>query len=666
MLNAHTEEFDRLVAAEHPGPEVYARIIERLVVVTEAKAGAFWNCEQLPFVPIAHYSVGQAAKLGFTQADHERILSQVVQQQRSAVVRTKSLDGSAAPFIFFAALKGPRPRIVELVFPNAHPIGESREFLHELNRLCEVLSKLQPITLDTFTHSTNSIGTASAESAAKPGTLSLAAFSRFTGALHSSIDPRMTCANIANETRQLLDCDRVSVVLWQRRRFRIVAISGQPSVNRRSNTVQSLERLAAEVLKAKSQLWYPSDSENVPQIKQLLDQYLLLSATRSLVIQPIASRAPLDNEDPEAHYSKNNSIIGGIIYEHARQSWDQSAKSSELKLVTQHAGTAFRNAKQHRDLFLYPLWRWLGKSKLLTVPGLLPKSLVLIALVVAISLFLALWPASFYISASGVLVPQHRQLIFPKTPGEVVSVQVEHGQWVKQGEPLALLRSDDLRLRLEDVNGRMETLKQRRSAMERSKFKNVGSTPASASSIDENLGALQAEIDSLERQAEGLTRMETDLRVVSPVAGQVITWDVTQKLAGRTVTPQNVLMEIADTGGPWQLELELEDRRIEHLIRGLKSSRDAQLQVQFTLAANPGRTYEGKVTEVSQAVQLNHDNQQVMRVKVDIDEDALELKQARTGVSAKIYTGETTSLGYLWLHEVPRALNRYVFFYFVR
>ena len=665
MVKIDLQEFDRLASAERPGLEIYSQIIERLVAVTEAKAGAFWNCDHTPFVPIAHHSVGEAARLGFSQHDHDRILSQVLEQQRSAVVSTKALDNGDAPTIFFAPLKGDTKRVVELVFPSDHRIRQSREFLQELNRLCDVFGKLRPLT--TGPVPTTGALTANQSAVANPKPeLSIAAFSRYSHILHCSIDRRLTCANMANETRLLLDCDRVSVVLSQRSRFRIAAISGQPSVNRRSNTVQLLEKLAAEVLKAKSTLWYPTDTDIVPQINTLLDQYLLISTTRTLVIQPIFATAPTRSEDPAALASPADEVIGGIIYEHNRQPWTRDERMADIQLTTQHGGDALRNARQHQALFLYPLWRWLGRSKLLTSPALLPKSLLALAAMVAVCLFLTFWPAAFYISASGILVPQQRQLIFAKTTGEIINVPVEHGQWVKKDQPLAMLRSEDLQLRLEDVNGRIETLKQRRSAMERSKFKNSGGPTAAAGAIDENLGSLQAEIDSLQRQADGLSRMQEDLRVLSPVDGQVITWDVAQKLSGRSVTPQNVLMEIADTRGAWQLELDLEDRRIEHLLRGLKSSGDGKLHVKFTLAADPYRTYDGTITEISRAIQLNQDNQQMMRVKVDIDEDALELKQARTGVSAKIYTGEETSLGYLWLHEIPRTLNRYVFFYFVR
>ncbi|MCC6507909.1 MAG: hypothetical protein IT423_02295, partial [Pirellulaceae bacterium] len=394
------EEFDRLVtSAERPGLGVYSRIMERLVAVTGAKAGAFWNCDDKPFTAIVHYSAGEAAKIGFSQSDHDRILAQVVQQQRSAVVKSKAIDSSEAPTLFFAPVKGHTRRVVELVFPGNHRIRSSREFLQELHRICEVFEKLQPLAN-------------AAMDSARPVAqehISVEAFSRYVHALHSSMDGRLTAANIANESRQLLDCDRVSVVHWHRGRFRILAISGQVAVNRRSNTVQLLERLAAEVLKAKTELWYPTDEELVPQIKSVLDAYLVQATTRSLVIQPIAALALAQHEDTDESQRTSNVVIGGVIYEHNRELWSRAEQATTLNLTTQQSGNAFRNAKQHQELFLYPLWRWLGKSRLLTSPARLPTTLLVFAALVALSLFLAFWPVPFYISASGILVPQDRR-----------------------------------------------------------------------------------------------------------------------------------------------------------------------------------------------------------------------------------------------------------------
>ncbi len=98
MIKIDKDEFDRLVnASMQPGRDDFARILESLVTMTDAKAGALWKCDQMPFAFIAHHAVGEAARLSFSQNDHDRILAQVAGQQHSAVVKTKSADGQDAP-----------------------------------------------------------------------------------------------------------------------------------------------------------------------------------------------------------------------------------------------------------------------------------------------------------------------------------------------------------------------------------------------------------------------------------------------------------------------------------------------------------------------------------------------------------------------------------------
>ena len=63
---------------------------------------------------------------------------------------------------------------------------------------------------------------------------------------------------------------------------------------------------------------------------------------------------------------------------------------------------------------------------------------------------------------------------------------------------------------------------------------------------------------------------------------------------------------------------------------------------------------------------VSEDNQQVIRVEVAVDDPSVPVQQARSGVTAKIYTGYRTSVGYLWLHDVSDAFHRYVSFYLAR
>ncbi len=669
------DQFEQLVSSKIPADQLYAQFIQSLVTVTSARAGGVWICEQNQFRPMAYFASGQAARVAFTQKEHQRVLSDVIQQQRSAILNTpKSADADSLT-IFAAPLKT-NGRVVELVFAAEHPDLSSADFIRDLNRVCQMMDQRPEVDAVTTQArpaqpaATQAAGVSIQAGSSNANQLSTARdlpaveLSQFVHALHQSIDLNLTCSNVVNETRRLLDCDRVSVLLKHRGNYRIRAISGQYSVNRRSNTVKQLETLAAEILKTGNEFWYPAESEIAPQLRKLLDQYLTTSTTRSLVVHPIAVSQSVSVEDPEVDL-KDEPTIAGIVYEHFQNQWDRSTKESQLRLATEHSRDAIRNAVEHSSLFLYPFWRFLGKTGVLTKARNLPKTLAFLLGVSAVLLFLIFWPSQFYVVGSGVLVPQNRKLVFPHATGEVVSVLAKHGQLVQENQPLVKLKNEDLQLRIADTTGKLDALKLRKSAIERSKFQN-SATATGANATDENLGSLQAEIEALERQQQSLFRIEQQLDVLSPMSGQVITWDVDQKLEGRSVSPQNVLMEVAEIDGPWQVELDIEDRKIEHLLRGLKTSQNAQLQVRFTLAADPSQSYNGVITQVANSLQLDQEHRQMLRVKVDLDSSTMQLKQARTGVVAKIYTGETTSVGYLWLHEIPRALKHYITFYFVR
>ncbi len=176
------------------------------------------------------------------------------------------------------AAEGDTKRVLELVFPAAHDQIGSREFLQQLNQLCGMIEKLQPAANRAASIHTPAIGPAVLAAQPKKldghtNSISLPAFQSLCAYIEQFHRQAIDIAPTSPmKFRALLDVDRVSVVLHHRGRFRIVSISGQPSVNRRSNTVQLLEKLAAEVFKAKSELWYPSDEEIVPQIKTILDQ----------------------------------------------------------------------------------------------------------------------------------------------------------------------------------------------------------------------------------------------------------------------------------------------------------------------------------------------------------------------------------------------------------
>ena len=642
----------------------YSEVVKHLIAHSGASGAVVWDCNQEPFRIVAEHYSGENINLWCTKSQHEQLLRQVSENRRGAIITNDANETqSDKPPILVAPIIGSQEsgepeKLVELIFAEGKEVPDPSQKLAQLIGFCDHLRKYITVGPDRQLSLTD---TASAPVA----TPSIDSFAQFSRAVHRSIDRADTCSNVANESRLLTQCDRVTVVLKKHGKFRIFSISGQPSVNRRSNTVQAIEKLAERVLQTSSEFWFPDDQTLAPQVREALDDYLEISATRSIAIVPVYDREIEHNEDPDDSRRRKPKVIGGIVYEHSRQQWDSNQMKPALRMVSEHCGTAIRNSQEHQGLFLYPVWRLLGKSRILTAPRFLPKALMVCGAILAFVLFLVYFQTPFYVAAEGELLPTRRQLVFPQTEGEVVEVVVDHGEAVTQGQTLVNLKSDDLSLRIEDVSGRLETLVERKGSIQRVKFR---SDREEKEANDESLRAIQAEIESLQRQLEELNRIENKLTVESPIDGQVITWDIKQNLKGRVVSPQNQLMEIADTSGPWQLSLEVPDKHADKILLAWErrqSGQDDALQVRFSLASDPGQSYEGHVAMVGNEIQLNEDHQQVLRVKVELDSSAIALKKARTGVSAKLYTGEDTSMGYLWLSEIPDAFRRYVLFYFV-
>ena len=67
----------------------------------------------------------------------------------------------------------------------------------------------------------------------------------------------------------------------------------------------------------------------------------------------------------------------------------------------------------------------------------------------------------------------------------------------------------------------------------------------------------------------------------------------------RPVTRGQNLMTIVDPDTSWQIELEMPEKRLAHLIRARQES-DQPLKVTFGLVSNPGTEYEGELLHIDE------------------------------------------------------------------
>ena len=406
--------------------------------------------------------------------------------------------------------------------------------------------------------------------------------------------------------------------------------------------------------------WYPTAEELPPQIEGPLQDYLANSATRTLVAVPVFDKVETEQLEVDAH-RETKKLIGGIIVEHCREQWDREQLAPVVELATKHGSDAYRNSWNHQSLFLYTIWKWIGKSKIVFAARHLPKTLAAITGLTLLTLALVFVQTDFQLSCNGSLIPQQRELVFAKSPGLVEEVLVEHGQKVEAGVPIIKLSDLNLDYQLSEIEGQITEVSESIRAIESSR---LGTRRGDEESLQqENLLAHQVELASLKEQERIYRDRQEALVVTSPLAGQVMTWDVRKRLQNRTVGVVDQLMEIANVDGKWTLELDLPDRKVGHFMKRWNKAQedDEPIDVEFILAAEPGVTHVGQVKAVGTSTEVNAANEHHLKILVDIDIESIDVRQSRSGVSANIDCGKS-SLGYSWFHPVQEFFQAKVLF----
>ena len=160
----------------------------------------------------------------------------------------------------------------------------------------------------------------------------------FARLVHDNLDLRDTAFTIANEGRQLIGCDRVSVAIKKGGRCKVQAISGQDSIENRSNIVLALNNLATRVVSAGESLWYDGSVEDLPpQLEEAIEDYVDLSHGRTIAVLPI--RRPEKVIEGDVHSKEtvqSNPLItsgdSSIFFSCAKYSLKSSSVGSALFL----------------------------------------------------------------------------------------------------------------------------------------------------------------------------------------------------------------------------------------------------------------------------------------------------------------------------------------------
>lgn len=478
---------------------------------------------------------------------------------------------------------------------------------------------------------------------------------------HHSLETRATAYALANEGRRLIECDRVSVVLRHGRRWRVEAISGVDQVETRAPGVRLLEQTVKQVAAAKEALWFRGDTSDLPpQLETAVHALIDETHAGTLAVIPL-SRPEFDADNEDTEDSDDAPIIAALVIEQLQGDPPPRGFENRVDAVAQHGGAALANALDHESIFLLPLWRTIGRLQAVLAVRHLPKAALVLAGVLAAVAALVLTPAGFQVEGRGTLEPVIRREVFAGIDGTVVAVPVAHGDEVRAGQPLALLRStSDMDVAVADLVGRKLATRERIASVERSLLGEERLSVEEQDRLSGQLFQLRQVAKSIETQLQLYEQKRQQLRVTSPIDGQVVTWNVQDLLLHRPVRKGQALMTVVDPAGQWELEVEMPERRMGHVARAAAASETA-LEVTFMLATHPGDEYQGRLRQIERVADQREGGENTVLLRVDVDKDELPDLRPGAGASARVHCG-SRSIGYVWFHDLFEFVQSQILF----
>jgi hypothetical protein len=477
---------------------------------------------------------------------------------------------------------------------------------------------------------------------------------QFIRSIHQDLDVRQTVFAIANDGRRLIDCDRLSVAVGDGHRCSIESVSGLDALEKRAEQIKLLNRLVRAVLRGRTPLWYAASTSDLPpQVEEPLHAYVNKSHTKMLAVIPL--HPPVEQASTGSPRS-SPSILGALVVEQLTQSDVPAPLRQRVEVVAVHAGDALANSIEHSRIFLLPLWRRLGAMTRWLSRRALPKTLLVAGALCGMLSALWLVPYPFDLTASGKLQPTQRYEIFASVDGTLDEILVpdDPTAMVEQGQILARMTNNDLLVKVRDLEGQRSQLQERIRNLDR----------AFSEPLD-RLEQLQVERDlaeAIEQErsvANQLLVKQQELKllqIMAPARGYVGNWQIRQNLLRRPVVKGHNLMTLIDPESPWELELEMPERRMSHLLQAARG--EEPLRVTFALASHPGHEYQGTLLQIDRRLEVRGEEGNTALVRVAIDKSTLpaELLRSGTRVAAHVHCGKR-SIGYVWFREVIESLH---------
>lgn len=647
-----TREIEELANSQATPSQFFPLFLERVLKATMAPAGAVWLLGDREFQLACEFkldSIGMNEGLARQQA-HLRLLADVASNLQTRAVHTDDESGLSLPgrhLLILAAVQagGACRAVVEIFHRPDVPVAARGGYLQFIEQMAGYASRFLERNRKP----------PSAASAAS----SVESLIGFGLQLQRSLRVSEVSVVAVNEGRALLGCDRVSLLVQRGRKVLLQAVSGQKSVHHGANLVRSVRNLAREVIQSGLPVIFNGSMDSfAPQVEERIADFIQEGGARAVYALPLRESARLGEAvETEHKAARQGRVFGCLVLEYFSESEPEPESLKQTDWLLAYISAALHSALTYESLFLLPVWRGLGRiSEWLRGRGFL-KAVAAAITLAALLTVLILVKVDFRVHAKGRLMPVIKQEVFVPLDSEVVEVAVASGQHVEPGDLLVQLRSNDLQTELLGTRTQLQekrklhgTLLAERDEASRSELKER------AYRIDGDLAKTQIEVHGLELQLHALEERLSLLKVTSTIAGVVSTFDVDQLLRHRPVRRGEVLMEIMNESGPWELELEVAEHRMGHVLNA-QSQSSSTLAADYLLMTSPERSFPAELKQIGTHTIVSSDGLPVVTIRAGLPEQIEHSRRIGAEVRARLYCGRS-SLGYVLFGDFIEFIQR--------
>ena len=524
---------------------------------------------------------------------------------------------------------------------------------------------LAPMSPPAMTASTPQISVATAPSAA---TNRYAADPRtvldYVLALQRSLDLNEVANVVVNDGRNLFGADRVSLATRRGRKTVIKAVSGQESVHPRGNLIRAMRRLTQKVITAGEAFRYDGSLNSVPkQLEEPLAEFIQEAGARFLLIVPLIEPERLVKPEEPMGGGKPERIvretIGALIIEQMSSSEPSTQLKSTLDSVTDHISAATFNAGAHSSIFLLPLWRSLGRFFEWLRGRRLAIAVAIVALLAIAGAALVLVPWEYRVDGTGRLMPVIQREVFAPWDGQVIELLVEGGEHVESGQPLIKLRNDELAADLVKIENELQEKRKLLHSL-KAQFEEAekGAKDDERNKAQGKAVETQVEIDGALLQQRILKDRLERLTIRAPIAGIVTTFQVQQLLLDRPVKRGDLLLQVMDEKGDWQLELEIPEHRVGRVLKAQKVL-SPELAVEYRLLTSPELSYQATLSSLSTRTVTAEEKGSVLEARAKLDSSKLPTRAIGADVRARIGCGKSF-LGDVLFGDIIEFIQKYL------